>query len=163
MKNKYPIQTIDLRFQVDHTNPQKNQPIEEYRGATNNASLFIILLRHKEIKIISDGKKLLKLISYKMIVLILKPLLKKYDLKNDTMNESDLQRIHNYPIYLRESKIYADKGFVKIDNGSMGGSHWCCFIIKDNKSFYFDPFGGAPDKFLLNQLPKPKIYQNYKT
>ena len=36
------------------------------------------------------------------------------------------------------------------------------FIIKDNKSFYFDSFGGSPDKFLLKQLPKPIIYHNFK-
>ena len=44
----------------------------------------------------------------------------------------------------------------------MGGSHWVAFIVKGNKSFYFDSFGGQPDKFLLKQLPKPIIYLNYK-
>ena len=39
-------------------------------------------------------------------------------MKNDTMNESQLQRIYNYPIYPRDSKIYSHRGFVKIDNGS---------------------------------------------
>ena len=56
----------------------------------------------------------------------------------------------------------SDKRYVNIDIGSMGGSHWTCFIIKDNKSFYFDSFGGHPDKFLLNQIPKPILYLNYK-
>ena len=88
--------------------------------------------------------------------------MKKYNLKNDTMNESQLQKIYNYPIYPRESKIYSDKGFVNIDNGSLNGTHWTCFIVKVNKSFYFDSFGGAPDKFPLNQLPKPIIYHNFK-
>ena len=78
------------------------------------------------------------------------------------MNESQLQKVYNYPIYPRDIKIYSDKGFVKIDNGSMGGSHWTCFIVKDNKSYYFDSFGGQSDNFLLNQLPKPIIYHNYK-
>ena len=86
----------------------------------------------------------------------------KYNLKNDTMNESELQKIYNYPIYPRDSKIYSDKGFVTIDNGLMGGSHWTCFIVKDNNSYYFDSFGGSPDKFLLKQLPKTIIYHNYK-
>ena len=90
-----------------------------------------------------------------------KDFMKKYNLKNDIMNESELQKIYNYPIYPRDSKIYSDKGFVNIDNGSMGGSHWTCFIVND-KSFYFDSFGGQPDKFLLKQLPKPIIYHNYK-
>ena len=44
----------------------------------------------------------------------------------------------------------------------MGGSHWTCFIVKDKKPFYFDSFGGAPDKLLLNQLPKPILYHNNK-
>ena len=44
----------------------------------------------------------------------------------------------------------------------MGGSHWTCFYIEDKKSFYFDSFGGRPDIFLLNQLPTPMTYHNYK-
>ena len=75
----------------------------------------------------------------------------KNNLKNDTVNESELQRLYNYKIYPRDSKRYSDKGFVNIDEGSHGGAHWCCFIVKDNKSYYFDSFCGQPDKFLLNQ------------
>ena len=88
--------------------------------------------------------------------------MKKYKLKNNTMNEYRIQRIYNYSIYPRDSKIYSDEGFVNIDDGSQGGNHWTCFIVKDNKSLYFDSFGVAPDKFLLKQLPKPIIYHNYK-
>ena len=88
--------------------------------------------------------------------------MKKYKLKNDTINESQIQRIYNYPIDPRDSKIYSDKEFVNTDNGSQGGSHWTCFIVKDNKSYYFDSFGVQPDKFLTKQLPKPIIYHNYK-
>ena len=36
-------------------------------------------------------------------------------------------------------------------------------MVKDNNSYYFDSFGGAPDKFLLNQMPKPTTYPNYNT
>ena len=97
-----------------------------------------------------------------MKVLNFKNFMRKYILKNDTMNESQLQRVYNYTIYLRDSKIYSEKGFVNIDNGSQGGTHWTCFIVKDNRSYYLDSFGGQPDKFLLNQLPKPIIYHNYK-
>ena len=61
-----------------------------------------------------------------------------------------------------EIQKYSDRRFVNIENGSQSGSHWTCFIVKYNKSFYYDSFGGAPDKFLLNQLPKPIIYQIYK-
>ena len=44
----------------------------------------------------------------------------------------------------------------------MGGTLWTCFMVKDIKSYYFDSFGGQPDKFLLKQLPKPIIYHNNK-
>ena len=97
-----------------------------------------------------------------MNVLNFKHVMENYNLKNETMNESQLQRVPNYPIYPRDSKMYSDKRVVKIDNGSMGGSHWTCFIVKDKKSYHFDSFGGQPDKFLLNQLPKLIIYLNYK-
>ena len=98
----------------------------------------------------------------KMNLLNFKDFMKKYNLKNDTMNETELQRIYNYPIYPRDSKIHSDKGFINIDDGSKGGTYWTCFIVKDNNSFYFDSFGSQPDKFILNQLPKPIIYHNYK-
>ena len=97
-----------------------------------------------------------------MKVLYFKDFMKKYNLKNETMKESELQRVYNYSIYPRDSKINSDRGFVNIDNGSRGESHWTCFYIKDNKSYYFDSFGGAPDLFLLKQLPEPIIYHNYK-
>ena len=88
--------------------------------------------------------------------------MEKYKLKNNTMNESQLQKIYNYNIYPRDSKIISDKGFVNIDDRSQRGTHWTCFIVKDKKSYYFDSFGGTPDKFLLKQLPKPILYHNYK-
>ena len=97
-----------------------------------------------------------------MSVLNKKDFMKKYKLKKTTMNESELQRIYKYPTYPSGSKIYSNNGFKNIDNGSQGGTHWTCFYIKDNISYYFDSFGGQPDKFLLNQLPKPIICQNYK-
>ena len=49
------------------------------------------------------------------------------------MDESELQKIYNFPKYPRDSKIYSDKGYVNIDDGRLGGTHWCAFYIKDNK------------------------------
>ena len=93
-----------------------------------------------------------------MKVLNFKGFMKKYKLKKDTMNKSQLQKISNYAIYPRDSKINSERRFNNIDNGSQGGTHWTSFIVKHNKSHYFDSFGGTPDKFLLNQLAKPIIY-----
>ena len=78
------------------------------------------------------------------------------------MKESELQKNYNNPIYPRDSIIYSDRAFVNIDNGSQGGTHWTAFYVKNSKSYYYDSFGGAPDKFLLKQEPKPIIYHNYK-
>ena len=97
-----------------------------------------------------------------MSILSLQEFMKKYNLKNDTMNGSELQKVFTYSKYPRDSKIYSDKGLVNIDDGSMGGTHWTLFYIKDNKSSYFYSFGGQRDDFLVEQLPKPMIYYNYK-
>ena len=40
-----------------------------------------------------------------MKILIFNDFMKKHKLRNDTMNESELQRVYNYPIYTRDSKI----------------------------------------------------------
>ena len=68
-----------------------------------------------------------------MRILDFKDFMKKYNLKNATMNESDLQRVHNYPIYPRE--IFSDEGIIKNDNGSLGGTHWTCFYIHEKNHF----------------------------
>ena len=81
------------------------------------------------------------------------------------MNESELKLLCNYKVHPIVSIITTNEGFVKIDivdNGSIGGTHWTCFVVKDNNFYFCDSFGGQPDKFLLNQLNKPIIYHNYK-
>ena len=64
MKDKYPIQVIDLRFQADHITPKKIQLFEEYRDKPANnpniAKLFVILIRRREIEFISDANKLIE-------------------------------------------------------------------------------------------------------
>ena len=66
-----------------------------------------------------------------MKVLNFRHFMRKYNLKNDTMNESQLQKIYKYPIYPRDSIIYSDEGFVNIDDGSRFGTHWTCLIVKE--------------------------------
>ena len=61
MKTNYPIQVIDLSFQVDHIIPKKFQVFDVYRGATRIARLFMIIVRHREIEMISDGIKITKI------------------------------------------------------------------------------------------------------
>ena len=63
--------------------------------------------------------------------------MEKYNFKENTMNEGDLQRAFNYNIYRRDSKLISNKGFVNIDIGQVGGTHWVCFIVKDEKIILF--------------------------
>ena len=57
MKDYYPIQRIDLRFQVDHISPKKIILFEEYDDNPTNTILYVILFKHREKKMISDGNK----------------------------------------------------------------------------------------------------------
>ena len=60
MKYLYPIQITDLRFQVDHITPKKIQIFEEFSEDPANERLFLILIRHRQIEMISDGNKIIE-------------------------------------------------------------------------------------------------------
>ena len=60
MKTKYPIEIIDLRHQSDHMTPKKIQLFYEYGTDPDNARLFLILIRRREIELRSDGNKLIE-------------------------------------------------------------------------------------------------------
>ena len=65
-----------------------------------------------------------------MKIVNFKVFMKIHNLKNDTMDESDLQRVFDYPIHPSDSGLDSDRGFVNKDDGSQGRSHWTCYIIK---------------------------------
>ena len=58
MKIYYPIQIIDLRFQVDHISPKKFRLFEEYDDYPVITNLYTFLKKHREIKMIIDGNKI---------------------------------------------------------------------------------------------------------
>ena len=60
MKYLYPIQITDLRHQVDHITPKKIQLVQEFSEDPANERLFIILIRHRQIEMISDGNKIIE-------------------------------------------------------------------------------------------------------
>ena len=60
MKTKYPIQIIDLRHQPDHITPKKIQLFQEYTADPENAKFYLIIIRRREIELISDGNKLIE-------------------------------------------------------------------------------------------------------
>ena len=69
-----------------------------------------------------------------MTILILKELLGKKKSKDDTMNDTDLKKVHHFPIYPRYSRFYRNKGFITIFIGEQGGTHWVSFLKKDKKN-----------------------------
>ena len=60
IRTKYPIDIIDLRRQSDHITPRKIQFFLNYSTDPDNARLFLIIIRRREIKLISDGNKQLE-------------------------------------------------------------------------------------------------------
>ena len=60
MKPKYPIEIFDLRHQPDHITPKKIQLFQEYGTDHDNARLFLILIKRREIELITDGNKLIE-------------------------------------------------------------------------------------------------------
>ena len=60
MKTKYPIEIIVLRHQTDHISPKKIQLFLEYTIDPQNAKFYLILIRRREKKLISDGNKLIE-------------------------------------------------------------------------------------------------------
>ena len=60
MKTKYPIEIIDLRHQPDHKTPKKMQLLQEYRADPENVKFYLIILRRREIEVITDGNKLIE-------------------------------------------------------------------------------------------------------
>ena len=60
MKYLYPIQIIDLRYQIDQISPKKIQLFEEFSEDPANERLFIILVRQRQSEMISDGNKIIE-------------------------------------------------------------------------------------------------------
>ena len=60
MKTKYPVEVLDLRHQPDHITPKKIQLFMEYNADPENARFYLILIRRREIELISDGNKLIE-------------------------------------------------------------------------------------------------------
>ena len=55
--------------------------------------------------------KSVKLLLLKKTMTISKDFMRKYNLKKDTLNETDSQNVSNYKIFPTDSKVYSDKGF----------------------------------------------------
>ena len=59
MNRLYPFKRIDLRFHIDHISPKIIGLFEEYDDNPANTFMYIILIKHRENKMIPDGKKII--------------------------------------------------------------------------------------------------------
>ena len=57
IKTFYPNQVIDLEFQIDYITPKKNRLFEGYENTPENTNLYVILIKHRQINLVSDGNK----------------------------------------------------------------------------------------------------------
>ena len=89
-----------------------------------------------------------------MKIISLKDFMKNYNLKKDTMNDGELQKIYSYPVYPSDSEINSDKRFVSMDNGSKGGSHWFCLLKKINHFTSMVSVDSQKKLYLINYLKK---------
>ena len=60
MRTKYRIQIVGLRHQTDHITPKKIQLFQQYSVDPENAKFYLIVIRRREIELISDGNKLIE-------------------------------------------------------------------------------------------------------
>ena len=60
MKTFCLIQIMDLQFQVGHISPKKIRLFEEYDESPVDTNLYINLSIHREMKMISDGTKVIR-------------------------------------------------------------------------------------------------------
>ena len=58
-KDYCPIQIIDLRFQMNHISPKKNRFFEEKDDNPVNTNLYIILIKHRELNMVSNVNKVI--------------------------------------------------------------------------------------------------------
>ena len=55
------MEILDLRHQSDHITPKKIQLFQEYSADPENAKFYLMLIRRREIELISDGNKLIEI------------------------------------------------------------------------------------------------------
>ena len=60
MKTKYPIGIIELRHQLEDMTPKKIQLFQEYSANPTNARWFLLLIKCRELELISNGNKLVE-------------------------------------------------------------------------------------------------------
>ena len=58
MNTYYPTQISDLKFQKDYMTPRKTRLFQEYDENPTQKDLYVILFKHREIKMISNGNEI---------------------------------------------------------------------------------------------------------
>ena len=53
----YPIQVFDLEFQIYYMTPERIKLFDQYENTPEHTNFYVILMKHKEIKVASEGIK----------------------------------------------------------------------------------------------------------
>ena len=81
LKPKYPIEVLDLRHQHDHITPKTIQILHEYGDDPENARFLLIIIRRREIELISDGNELIEVKVLQMNILNFRDFMKNIYLR----------------------------------------------------------------------------------
>ena len=73
--------------------PKKIKLFENYAENPTTTNIYV-MIKHKENERISDGNKVSGVEVLQMTTLNLKDFMEKYNCKNDTMNENELQKVY---------------------------------------------------------------------
>ena len=94
MRTYYPLQINGSRFQMYLVTPKKIQIFQDWDVDSTVINFFVVLIKHVEIKMISDMNKFREIELYQMK---LKEFMKKYKVKTATMTENDLPKVSHFP------------------------------------------------------------------
>ena len=97
------IQVFDLRFQVDNMFPKNIQLFGEYGNAPAHGRFFILLVRHSEIKMVSDENKTTEIIVLENDIQFT-VFFKRNILNDNAITRTELKKVFSYPTQPRESK-----------------------------------------------------------
>ena len=103
--------------------------MEEKRTDPGNARIFTSIMKRKHLIMISDGHEFTQVKVKQNYNTILRKFRDKLISKDNTMTESDLQRVYNYYVCLRDSKITTNKRFVNIGKRQLSDNHWTCSFL----------------------------------
>ena len=93
MKTYYTKQINDLGFQIGLVTAKKIQRFEKYVDAPTHINLYVILIKHREIRMISDGNEINGVEIIQITILNLKDFMEKDEPKDETFTNNEFEKV----------------------------------------------------------------------